>query len=87
MQARRAAITCAPARVVDSVQPFSSCTPTPRPASSALMRRVSARSMAARATGVRPSATYRSTQAAALWASSSASAAACSATSPAAASA
>ena len=85
-QARSAAIRLAAACVVDSFQPVSSRNSnpgrSPRAASSALMRRVSARSPATRATGTRPAITWRSTQATARSASSSPSAQRCSATWP-----
>ncbi|MCY1530067.1 hypothetical protein D9M68_652430 [compost metagenome] len=76
-QARKALISVAAARVVDSFQPVSSCVTMPWVLSCALMRRVSARSVATSATGARPSARCWSTQAAASWASSSGSSATC----------
>ena len=53
--ARSSVITCAAARVVDSFQPVSSLTATPRRSSKARMRRVSTRSWAIKATGAVPS--------------------------------
>ncbi len=76
-QARNALITVAAARVVESFQPVSSCAVMPCAWSCAPMRRVSARSVVMSATGARPSARCRSTQAAASSASSSGSSAMC----------
>ena len=75
--ARSRLISAAAARVVESFQPVSSRTATPRPASMACTRRVSCRSCATNATGLRPFERCVNTQAAARCASSSASAAAC----------
>ena len=80
LAARSSAISAAAARVVDSFQPVSSSTCTPCRASVALMRRVSSRSTAAKATGLRPVMRCCSTQAAARSASSCASVAACNCT-------
>ena len=82
--ARRAAIRCAAARVVESFQPVSSRITTPRPSSMARICRVSTRSMAPSATGTRPASICRITQAAACSASSAGSLAQCRVTCPAA---
>ena len=82
VMARNRAINCAATRVVESFQPFSSRMATPRAPSSARTRRVSARSVAARATGTRPASMCASTRAAARSASSSVSTAGNRRTSP-----
>ena len=80
--ARSKLMMLAAARVVDSFHPVSSRTATPKLASMARTRRVSKRSWATSATGLKPWLSLANTQAVARCASSSASLAACSAVCP-----
>ena len=74
-RARNSAISRAPARVVDRLQPDSSAMRRPSRSSSARMRRTPARSSAISATGLRPALSASATALAAANASASASAA------------